>query len=149
VSFAIEGDAKAVRVAKRAVHDVGGYAYPIRKRDKAAYHAWGAFTSPLVTALLATSEEVAKLAGVNRKEARARAVPILLQTLANYASFGAPAGFSGPFIRGDVDTVKRHLRILRKMPVALDVYVALARAGLKLLPSRNERALREALKIGR
>ena len=147
VAFAIEGDTKAVRIAKRIVRDLAGHSYAIRKQDKAAYHAWGAFTSPLVTALLATSEEVAKLAGVPRKEAKARAIPILLQTLANYASFGALGAFSGPVIRGDVGTVKRHLRALRKIPIALDVYVALARAGLELLPSRNQHALREVLRL--
>ena len=149
VSFAIEGDTNAVRVAKRIVRDLAGNPHPIRKRDKAAYHAWGAFASPLMTALLAASEEVAKLAGVSRKQARVRAVPILLQTLANYASFGAPGAFSGPIIRGDVDTVKRHLRALRKMRIARDVYLALAHAGLELLPARNKRALREALGPGK
>ena len=34
-------------------------------------------------------------------------LPILRQTLANYASFGGPNGFSGPIVRGDIDTVKR------------------------------------------
>ena len=49
---------------------VGGRAYSIRKKDKAAYHAWGTFASPLFTALLATTEQVAALAGVNRKAAK-------------------------------------------------------------------------------
>ena len=44
-------------------------------------------------------------------------IPILLQTLANYASFGAAGAFSGPIVRGDVDTVKRHLRVLRELRV--------------------------------
>lgn len=145
VAFAIEGDAKAVRVAGRIVRDLGGYPYPIRKKDKAAYHAWGAFTSPLMTALLAASEEVAKLAGVRRKEARVRAVPILLQTLANYASFGAPGAFSGPVIRGDVDTIRRHLRALRRLPPARDAYAALIRAALHYLPSRKKVSIKKVV----
>jgi predicted short-subunit dehydrogenase-like oxidoreductase (DUF2520 family) len=145
VAFAIEGDGKAVRVAKRIVRDLAGHPYPIRKQDKAAYHAWGAFTSPLVTALLATSEQVAKSASVSRKEARLRAVPILLQTLANYASFGAPGAFSGPVIRGDVDTIKRHLKALRNLPAARDAYVALVRAALQYLPARNKAAIKRLL----
>lgn len=149
VPFAIEGDAKATRVADRIVRDLAGHPYPIRKRDKAAYHAWGAFTSPLVTALLAASEEVAKLAGVSRKEARRRALPILLQTLANYASFGAPGAFSGPIIRGDVDTVKRHLKALRDLPPARDAYAGLVRAALHYLPARNKGAIQRLLTFDR
>jgi predicted short-subunit dehydrogenase-like oxidoreductase (DUF2520 family) len=143
--FALEGDAAARRVARRLVRDLGGQAYSIRKRDKAAYHAWGTFASPLLTALLATTEAVASLAGVGRKAAKQRMIPILQQTLANYAAFGAAGAFSGPIVRGDVDTVKRHLQVLHDTPVAREVYLALAGSALRYLPARNKRALRSIL----
>jgi predicted short-subunit dehydrogenase-like oxidoreductase (DUF2520 family) len=149
VSFAIEGDPKAVRVAREIVKDLGGHAYAIRKKDKPAYHAWGAFTSPLFTALLATSEQVAMLAGVKQKEARARSIPILLQTLANYASLGAAGAFSGPVIRGDVDTIRRHLEALHDLPVARDAYAALVGAALKYLPAKNKGAIKKLLDSSR
>jgi predicted short-subunit dehydrogenase-like oxidoreductase (DUF2520 family) len=145
VPFALEGDAAAVRLAGRVIEDVGGYAYPIRKQDKAAYHAWGTFASPLFTALLATTERVATLAGVKRKAAKRRMIPILLQTLANYAAFDAGDAFSGPIVRGDVDTVKRHLNVLRRVPAAREVYSALARAALQYLPAKNKSALKRVL----
>jgi len=148
VPFAVEGDRAAVRVARRAVENLRGHAYSIRQKDKAAYHAWGTFASPLFTALLATTEQVAALAGVNRKAARQRMIPILLQTLANYDAFGAAGGFSGPIVRGDVDTVKRHLHVLRGAPVAREVYIALAGSALRYLPAKSkvelERVLRSA-----
>jgi len=145
VPFAIEGDPGAARVARRIVSDLGGRSYPIRKQDKAAYHAWGTFASPLFTALLAATEQVAAAAGVKRPEIRRRMIPILLQTLANYAQFGAPGAFSGPIIRGDVNTVKKHLRALRGVPAAREVYIALARAALQYLPAKNKRLLRQIL----
>src|SRR3974390_1109012 len=145
VPFAIEGEAVAVRLARRIVNDLGGNAYPIQKKDKAAYHAWGTFASPLFTALLASTEQVAALAGVNRKAAKRRMIPILLQTLANYASFDAGDAFSGPIIRGDVETVKRHLQVLRKAPAASGVYVSLALAALEYLPAKNKAQLRRTL----
>jgi predicted short-subunit dehydrogenase-like oxidoreductase (DUF2520 family) len=145
IPFAIEGDAVAVRVARRIVHDLGSRAYSIRKQDKAAYHAWGTFASPLFTALLATTEQVATLAGVNRKEAKRRMIPILLQTLVNYAAFDAADAFSGPIIRGDVDTVRRHLRVLRSVPAARRVYRALAASALQYLPAGNKNTLKQVL----
>lgn len=145
VPFATEGDAAAVKVAQRIVKDLGGIAYAIRKEDKAAYHAWGTFASPLLTALLATTERVAGLAGVNPKDARRRMIPILLQTLMNYAAFDAAGAYSGPIVRGDVDTVKRHLEVLRREPVARDVYLALARAAIKYLPAKNKSRLKKLL----
>ena len=146
VPFALEGDAAAVRVARRVLQDLGGQAYSIRKKEKAAYHAWGTFASPLFTVLLATTEQVAALAGVSRTAAKRRMVPILLQTLANYAAFDAPGAFSGPIVRGDVDTVKRHLRVLQSLPAARDVYAALVRAALLFLPAKKKAELRAAVK---
>jgi len=146
VPFAIEGDMAAVRTARRIVRNLGGRPYSIRKQDKAAYHAWGSFASPLFTALLATSEQVATLAGLGRNSARQRMIPILRQTLANYASFGAAGAFSGPLIRGDVDTVRRHLGVLRKLPKVRDVYLALAHSALESLPTRDKSRLQKALR---
>ncbi|MFZ3367790.1 MAG: Rossmann-like and DUF2520 domain-containing protein [Candidatus Sulfotelmatobacter sp.] len=146
VPFAIEGDAVAVRMARRIVKNLDGCAYSIRNEDKAAYHTWGTFASPLLTALLVTSEHVAAAAGVKRKAAKQRMLPILKQTLANYVAFDAAGAFSGPLIRGDVDTVKRHLRTLRGVPVAQDVYVSLARAALAYLPGKNKETIETALK---
>jgi predicted short-subunit dehydrogenase-like oxidoreductase (DUF2520 family) len=146
VSFALEGSPKAVRVARAIVRELRGDPFTIRKQQKETYHAWGTFASPLFTALLAASERVALAAGVNQKAARQRMLPILQQTLANYSRLGAPASFSGPFVRGDVATVQKHLQVLKDIPGAREIYVALARGALRNLPVKNRAALEEALK---
>lgn len=141
VPFAIEGSPKAVQAARAMVRDLRGQSFPIRKAQKKAYHAWGMFASPLLTALLAATERVAAVAGVNPKAARQRMLPILQQTLSNYARLGAPGAFSGPIARGDAATVEKHLRVLQGAPGAREVYVALARAALRDLPAKNRKAL--------
>jgi len=146
VPFAIEGDAAGVRAARKIVRDLAGHPFSIGKRDKAAYHAWGTFLSPLLTALLAASERVAAAAHVPAKEARRRMLPIVAQTVANYIGMGAERGFSGPMVRGDVDVVQKHLRALRVVPEAREVYVALARAAVKYLPGKNRAGMRKALR---
>jgi len=148
VPFALEGDQKALRAARAIVLDLHGQPLTIRKNkgQKAAYHAWGMFASPLLTALLAAAERVAKAAGVSRRAARERMLPILGQTLANYARLGAPGAFSGPIARGDVATVEKHLKVLLGVPGAREVYVALARAALHDLPAKNRASLEKILK---
>ena len=146
VPFAIEGDVAAVRAGRAIVKALGGKAYAIRRQDKVAYHAWGTFASPLLTALLATTEHVAAAAGLNRREAKRRMLPILQQTLANYAALDAAGAFSGPIVRGDVETIRRHLRVLRKVPAAAEVYAALAKAAVRYLPGRRTRTVRKVLK---
>jgi predicted short-subunit dehydrogenase-like oxidoreductase (DUF2520 family) len=145
VPFAIEGDAAAVQVARRVVSNLGGRSYSIRKQDKLAYHAWGTFASPLLTALLATTEHAAAAAGVRAKAGRQRMLPILQQTLANYAKLGPAASFSGPIIRGDVAIVSQHLRVLSDIPAVREVYLALAKAALTYLPVKNRRKLEKML----
>jgi len=146
VPFAIEGDRRAVRAARAIVTDLRGKPFSIRKQDQEAYHAWGMFVSPLLTALLAVSERVAGSAGVRRSAAKERMLPILRQTLANYAGLGAPQSFSGPIVRGDVETVKKLLSALRAVPEAREVYLALARAALRDLPTKNRATLGKILK---
>lgn len=144
--FAIEGDPAAARVARRMVRHLGGVVFGIRPRDKVLYHVWGTFASPLLIALLASAEHVAMAAGVrSQAAARKRMLPILRQTLRNYGALGPADAFSGPLVRGDVATVRRHLRALSKLPAARRVYVALARASLETLPVRNRRQLDKAL----
>lgn len=145
VPFAIEGDRSAVRVAREIVLGLRGQPVSILKRNKEAYHAWGMFASPLLTALLAATERVAAAAGVRRNLARERMLPILKQTLENYATLGAPQSFSGPIVRGDVETVQKHLATLRAVPGAREVYVALARVALRDLPTKNHAAMERML----
>lgn len=150
IPFGIEGDAAAVRAARRMVRDLGGEALAVRPQDKALYHAWGAFASPLLIALLASAEQVAMAAGVrSRAAARKRMLPILQQTLRNYGALGPADAFSGPLVRGDVATVRRHVKALSKLPAARQIYVALARAALEMLPVRNRRQLEKALRANR
>ncbi|MGC1371305.1 MAG: DUF2520 domain-containing protein [Candidatus Sulfotelmatobacter sp.] len=135
--FALEGDPKALRVARALVLKLRGDPFTIHKRDKGAYHAWGMFLSPLFIALLAAAERVASAAGFRRPDARKRMLPILRQTLSNYERMGAPQSFSGPIARGDVDTVSRHLKELGRTPAAREVYVALVRLAMRELPAKN------------
>jgi len=145
VPFAIEGDRRAVRTARQIVRDLGGQPYQIRKKDKTAYHAWATFASPLLTALLVTAQRVARNAGISDLEAKRRMIPIVLQTVANYAAFGADEAISGPIVRGDVATVEKHLQALRKVPVARSVYLSLASAALQYLPNKKSARLRRIL----
>lgn len=145
VPFGVEGDAAALRMARKMVRDLGGVPYPIRKEKKVLYHAFDTFASPLLIALMAALEEVGGEAGIDESRIRMMAGPLLRQTLKNYLEHGAAAAFSGALIRGDVTTVRRHLGALRKIPRARDAYRALARVAIEQLPVKNRAALRKAV----
>jgi predicted short-subunit dehydrogenase-like oxidoreductase (DUF2520 family) len=145
VPFAIEGDSAAVRVARSIVHHLGGQAVTIKKQDKVAYHAFATMICPLLVSLLAVSEKAAALAGTSAADSRRRMLPIIRQTLRNYEQLGPAAAFSGPIVRGDVETIRAHIDALAKVPAAKHAYEALARAALELLPNRNRRQIARLL----
>jgi predicted short-subunit dehydrogenase-like oxidoreductase (DUF2520 family) len=145
VAFAVEGDDDAVHAATQIAIDLGGAPFEIEKRNKVLYHAFGSFASPLVIALLATMEQVAEAAGIPPDKAKKMMLPLLGETLNNYLSQDAANAFSGPLVRGDVQTIRKHLTHLKRVPEARDVYLALARVAIKRLPVKNKEALRKEL----
>jgi len=148
VWFAVEGDAKASAVASQLVKSLGGHVSRIRKEEKALYHAFGALLSPMLVAELTAAEEVGEAAGLKRRDLRKVMGPIVLRTVENYLERGGAAAFSGPLVRGDVETIARHSRVLKRTPAEKEVYEALAKYALKKLPSRRREAMRKALSAG-
>ena len=145
ISFAVEGDPTAVRIARSIIGDLAGRSFVIRKQNKVLYHVFGSFASPMVIALMASLEEVARAAGIRQSEIKSVMEPLLSQTLRNYLKQDAGSAFSGPLVRGDVATVRKHLAELLNLPDARAVYVALARASLSSLPVRNRKLLEKEL----
>jgi predicted short-subunit dehydrogenase-like oxidoreductase (DUF2520 family) len=147
VPFALEGDAKATGIAKQIVRKLGAKTVFVSASNKSAYHAWATLASPLFLAFLVTLEEAALAAGIKRRDARAMSLPIIRQTLENYSRLGSAHSFSGPIIRGDVQTVAKHLALLKAHSKTREVYRALAIMAIDKLPSRNKREFRRLLKV--
>jgi predicted short-subunit dehydrogenase-like oxidoreductase (DUF2520 family) len=145
VPFALEGDAKALRVAKSIVRDLGGESLLISAANKPLYHAFGAFLSPLIVANLALAERIGIKAGVPKDFVRQAIAPILATTVFNYITLGSAGAFSGPIVRGDVETVRKNLAALKKVPDAEAVYRALARSALRTLPVGKKKELERLL----
>jgi predicted short-subunit dehydrogenase-like oxidoreductase (DUF2520 family) len=141
VRFAVEGGRKAVAVASQIARKLGAEVFPIKKSNKVLYHALGSFSSPLVVATLVTAERVGRAAGLTLPQTRKVMAGILEQTLKNYLERGPAAAFSGPIKRGDLETVRRHLRELQRVPEARDVYRALVRSALRDLPAVRKEEL--------
>jgi predicted short-subunit dehydrogenase-like oxidoreductase (DUF2520 family) len=146
VPFAVEGDRRAITVARQVAQALKADIFEIKKNAKVLYHALGSFSSPMLVATLVTAERVGRAAGFSQKQLRKVMAPILRQTLQNYLRAGAAAAFSGPVKRGDVNTIRGHLQELAKIPEASEVYRTLIQSALRDLPSRNKEELAKLLK---
>ena len=144
VVFAIQGDARAQRAARRIARAVGGFPVSLRAGAKPAYHAAGTFASPYLLAIVECAMRILMRSGFSRRHAKMALVPLIRQTLANFERFGAREAWTGAIARGDFATVLRHEQALASWPREVrDSYAALARLSARLLAARPEKTLRE------
>lgn len=132
--WSVEGDARAVRLGKTLVRDLGGTSFSIRTADKPLYHAAAVMTSGNVTALFDVALEMLVECGLKRETARRILQPLLASTVHNLETKDPARALTGTFSRGDVETVKRHLAALKghKLVDAEKLYRLLGERSLKL-----------------
>jgi predicted short-subunit dehydrogenase-like oxidoreductase (DUF2520 family) len=131
--WAIEGDPAALRVARELVRRLGGVAFLIKPEQKTLYHLSAFLTCPTVVTLMAQAADLLKLAGVPPRVAWPMLRQFVRETADNFAEMGGPRALTGPAVRGDWATVRRHLAALRhSAPAFVPVYQSLLRAMLRL-----------------
>jgi len=144
--WSVEGDRRAVRLAKTLVRDLDGTSFSIRTAEKPLYHAAAVMTSGNVTALFDVALEMLVECGLTRKTARQVLQPLLVSTVHNLQTKDPSEALTGTFSRGDVETVKRHLAALKrhKLDAALELYRLLGKQSLKL--TKNHPQITQILK---
>ena len=132
--WCVEGDQRAVRVAKTIVRDLGGTSFSINSAEKPLYHAAAVMTSGHVTALFDVALEMLVACGLTRKTAREILQPLLVSTVNNLETQDPAHALTGSFARGDIETIKRHLAALKthKLADALELYCKLGQRSTKL-----------------
>lgn len=137
--WSVEGDKRAIRLAKILVRDLGGTSFSIRTAEKPLYHAAAVMTSGNVTALFDVALEMLVECGLTRQTARRVLQPLLLSTAHNLETKDPSAALTGTFSRGDVETVKRHLAALKQHDLAdaLELYCLLGKRSLKIAKKRS------------
>ncbi|HZT59248.1 MAG TPA: Rossmann-like and DUF2520 domain-containing protein [Pyrinomonadaceae bacterium] len=137
--YCVEGDARAVRAARRIVRDLGGQSFSIRARDKALYHAAALITAGHTVALFDTAASLLARCGLSEREARRVLLPLLASTLENLSRSTPEQALTGTFARGDAATVRKHLAALVEAgdPEALLVYALLGARSLRLAARRG------------
>jgi predicted short-subunit dehydrogenase-like oxidoreductase (DUF2520 family) len=150
ITWGIEGDEAAVEAGLAIVRALRGHVLLLAAKDKALYHAACAMASNALVALEWTAAGVLGRAGIEPAAAAAALLPLLQGTLQNVKSLGLEKALTGPILRGDVATVRKHLEALGDDPEAGEIYAALGKRILGLaekkgLPAGRVRALKRRL----
>ena len=126
-AFGVTADeAETVALAETLVSDLGGRVVWVPEDKRTLYHAGLAHGANHLVTLVAEAMELLRASGAEDPAATLR--PLLTAALDNALSFG-DAALTGPIVRGDIGTVRAHLRdVAANAPDTLPSYVALARA---------------------
>jgi predicted short-subunit dehydrogenase-like oxidoreductase (DUF2520 family) len=128
----VDGDPPAVAMARRLAGALGARVVEIPAGAKSRYHAAAAMAAnfPVVLAALAAAQLEA--VGIDPEAARSIVSGLVSAAADSLRSLPARQALTGPVVRGDADTVARHLVALEDDPEALAVYVALSWAAVEL-----------------
>jgi len=116
VVFAIEGDRRAVRMARSIARSLGGVAVVVESAHKAAYHAAGAMVAGQGLALVEAATRILMESGFTRRNAVHALLPLMRQMLTNFERHGPRVAWTGPHSRGDYETIARHHAALARFP---------------------------------
>lgn len=138
ITFGIEAPAPLQNVLVDMARALGGYPLPLTAAQKPVYHAAAVLASNYTVTLAALASQLFDQLGVAPTDALCALVPLMRTTLGNLEQLGLPDALTGPLVRGDVETVQRHLEALdQTAPHVATVYRCLGQATWPLAQQRG------------
>ncbi len=124
--FAVTASPGAELIGEALVLDIGGDPFPLTDEDRPAYHLALAHGANHLVTLVAQSQQILRGIGIDDPSRLLR--PLLEAALDNALEHGDRA-LTGPVARGDLQTVRAHLRSAAAQDPDIEIaYRALARA---------------------
>ena len=131
ITFGIEGTPKIKTFLKNMAVNIRGNPIFLTSQNKPLYHLSAVMMGNLLTVLGAVSGQLWENIGLTRSEGIKALIPIMKQVSINLESLVIPEAFAGPYVRGDIGTIQKHLETLQiQEPSVLPLYCELALAGL-------------------
>jgi predicted short-subunit dehydrogenase-like oxidoreductase (DUF2520 family) len=132
-TIGIEADDDLLRALQRLAEDIGCVSVQVPPGDRALYHVSGFIVGPLFIALMSESVRIWKRFGADEAQTLAALFPMVESILAAVRDAGLARGMGGPVARGDIGTVRKHLKALDAFdPEAGRIYRALTKRTIPL-----------------
>ena len=145
VTFSVDASEGLRETLEEMARRLGGRAVTVKPKDRPIYHTSAALSSGYLVAVIKASADLWEMLGASREEALSTILPLARAALASLESAGIQGGVTGPLVRADEGTVRRHLEALReRAPHLVSLYCALARESL---PLARERVGRERTEV--
>lgn len=112
------------------VNQLGIKYFIVPSQGKAQYHAAAAIVSNYLVSVIDFGLSQLHQMGIEPPLAQKAFWPLIVDTIANVERLGTKGALTGPIVRGDVETIKRHLEVLSD--IDLPLYKALGRHTLRM-----------------
>lgn len=126
-------------------NDLGGQTIQITAAAKPYLHAAAVMSSNYLVTLLHLSGKIAELGGIDKDATMEALLPLARTSLQNIESKSLPDALTGPIKRGDTETVRLHLTLLKSDEELLDSYKKLGLQTLQL--AKQSRKLSDSKRL--
>ena len=131
VTFGIEGNDAIQAYLRGIASDIKGIPMSLRSQDKVLYHVSGVLMGNLLAVLASVAASMWEKFDHTRDEGVRALSPMMPAVSSNLDSVGVPQAVAGPYVRGDIGTVRKHLEaVSSSAPEYLALYIELALVGL-------------------
>ena len=131
ITIGIEGGEDIAPFLEEMAKVLGAHPVFLSAEDKALYHMSGVMLGGLLTEYAAITTQLWEHIGRSRSDGIRALLPMMRQVANNLERFGLPEAVAGPYARGDVGTIRKHLDALQeRKPELLAFYCELALAGM-------------------
>jgi predicted short-subunit dehydrogenase-like oxidoreductase (DUF2520 family) len=148
--FAVEGDERAVRAARKMARSFGAKPVKLGAGRKVLYHAAAALAAGHVLAVEEAATRLLMSAGMPRRQAMQSLLGLTRQVLENYERLGTRVAWTGPLARSDFRVVAAHQSAMRDFPAEYGAaYKALNYLASRVLAADGKRMVSQLDKIAR
>ncbi|MEG6567409.1 Rossmann-like and DUF2520 domain-containing protein [Thermoanaerobacterium saccharolyticum] len=140
--FTIEGDDIAINAGITIVKTIGAKPIVIDGIDKPLYHAACVMASNYLVALVKAANELLKASGFSIEKYPNVLLPLINGTLKNINEKGCNASLSGPIVRCDIETIKKHVENIKDDEI-LKLYKVMGNATIKFFKDSSDEKIAE------
>lgn len=133
VYFAVEGDEEAIKRARELVSILGGESRELPEGAKKLYHAAAVISGNFIPVLQQTALDILSEAAISEADGLKMLKLLATTSLNNCFNFNPANSLTGPIARGDLNTVRDHLEVLKMYtPDLLGLYIEISKHALDL-----------------
>jgi predicted short-subunit dehydrogenase-like oxidoreductase (DUF2520 family) len=133
----VDGDNAAVNASRRLAGQIGARTMDIPAGNKAAYHAAAVMASNFPVVLASVAARLLKDIGIPEGSSLQAVTSLMSGALSNMKQAVPDDALTGPVLRGDTETVGKHLRALKSHGDAREVYRSLSVAAMTIAQRRG------------